>query len=397
MKLHAHIKESLINLLSAKLRSFLAILGVLVGTASVVALITGGILATDHALSQFKELGTDILAITFHDTSRLKSGQSQEQVDLEHIQALANNTPGIINVAPYALEFATINYQGKYLQGNIIGADNELFSILKLKLSEGREISHLDDKAHFAVLGSNIAGEASANSGLNVIGTQILVGKQYFTVAGKLNSSTDNMFFVVDINHSIIVPLKTALTLSKYVMLTNVVFKLKKDADIEEVKNNLTEQFNRFYPNKKIFFRSPQEIIKSMKKQNETFTLLLGFIGSIALIVGGIGVMNIMLVSVVERRREIGIRMAVGATRNDIQIMFLTEAISLTLFGGLFGVLLGELVAFVTAHFSGWGFHMHLFPAMVGFIVSAMVGIFFGFYPARKAAQLDPIETLRSE
>lgn len=397
MKFHMHVKESLLNLLSAKLRSFLAILGVLVGTASVVALITGGILATEHALSQFKELGTDIMAFTFHDNSRIKAGQSQEQVDLEHIQALAKNVPGIISVAPYALEFSSINYQGKNLQGNVIGADDELFSILKLKMAEGRAISRLDEDAHFAVLGNSIADEAIAHTGLDIVGKQILAGKQYFTVVGKLKNSTDNMFFVVDINHSIIVPLKTALTLSKYVMLNNVVFKLKKDVDIEEVKNKLTEQFSQFYPNKKIFFRSPQEIIKSMKEQTQTFTLLLGFIGSIALIVGGIGVMNIMLVSVVERRREIGIRMAVGATRKDIQMMFLTEAVSLTLFGGLFGVLLGELVAFVTAQLSGWGFHLHLFPALIGFIVSAMVGIFFGFYPARKAAQLDPIQTLRAE
>ena len=134
-----------------------------------------------------------------------------------------------------------------------------------------------------------------------------------------------------------------------------------------------------------------------MKKQNETFTLLLGFIGSIALIVGGIGVMNIMLVSVVERRREIGVRMAVGAKRRDIQLMFLTEAVVLTLFGGLMGVITGEAVALFTALISQWTFHLYILPLVVGFFVSALVGIFFGFYPARKASLLDPIETLRSE
>src|SRR3990167_6418753 len=225
MKFHAHVKESLINLLSAKLRSFLAILGVLVGTASVVALITCGILATEHALSQFKELGTDIMAITFYDNSRQKSGESQEQVDLEDLQAFANNTPGILSVAPYALEFSPINYEGKTLQGNVIGADDELFSMLKLKIAEGRGISRLDEDAHFAVLGTDIAKEAAENSEMNMIGKQILVGKQYFSVVGKLKTSIDNMFFVVDINHSIIVPLKTAMTLSKYVSLNNVVFK----------------------------------------------------------------------------------------------------------------------------------------------------------------------------
>jgi len=124
---------------------------------------------------------------------------------------------------------------------------------------------------------------------------------------------------------------------------------------------------------------------------------LLGFIGSISLFVGGIGVMNIMLVSVSERRREIGIRMAVGARRRHILSMFLTETIALTIFGGVMGIIIGETLSLITAEFSRWRFHMFLMPPIAGFTVSVLVGIFFGFYPAYKASRLDPIETLRAE
>jgi putative ABC transport system permease protein len=246
-------------------------------------------------------------------------------------------------------------------------------------------------------LGYSLYKKLVAMGMFEVLGQHILLGDHFFTVIGVLQKTPENMFFLVDVNNSIVVPAFAALSLNNYVTLNNIVFKLKADQDITQIKNSITEVFSDYFPQKKTFFRSPQEIINSMKKQNETFTLLLGFIGSIALIVGGIGVMNIMLVSVVERRREIGVRMAVGAKRRDIQLMFLTEAVVLTLFGGLMGVITGELVALMVAFISRWTFHLYILPLVVGFFVSALVGIFFGFYPARKASLLDPIETLRSE
>ena len=134
-----------------------------------------------------------------------------------------------------------------------------------------------------------------------------------------------------------------------------------------------------------------------MRKQEGIFTLLLGFIGGISLLVGGIGVMNIMLVSVTERRREIGIRKAIGAKRRDIQSLFLSEAIILAIFGGICGVAIGTILSFAIAYFSNWSFHFLLWPPVIGFIVSAATGIFFGFYPAHRASLLDPITALRSE
>jgi putative ABC transport system permease protein len=134
-----------------------------------------------------------------------------------------------------------------------------------------------------------------------------------------------------------------------------------------------------------------------MIAQHKIFTLLLGLIGGISLLVGGIGVMNIMLVSVLERRREIGIRLALGARKRDIQALFLSEAVLLALIGGIIGIVAGIIGSFIIAELAHWQFSIFIWPVLVGFSVSVLVGIVFGFYPAHQAAKLDPIETLRME
>lgn len=397
MKLSNHIKESMLNLTSAKLRSFLAILGVLVGTASVVALISGGQLATEYALAQFKRLGTDLLSATIQDASH--SGESGKvDITADDIKQTVAGNPDILDFTPYAIDFSPVVYEGVKARGNLVGIQENLKPIMKIKMTHGRFISDYDGSTRFCVVGAKVADKiiGQDKSG-ELIGKQIQVGKNYFTIVGVMADTNENMFFLVDINRSVLVPLDAALTLNKYTRINNIVFKLSKDADISKLKSDISKAFSERFAEKKLFFKSPQEIINSMQSQMLTFTLLLGFIGSIALVVGGIGVMNIMLVSVVERRREIGIRLAVGANRHDILLMFLTESIALTLFGGLCGVMLGELAAYLIAHFSGWGFHIYTMPLVVGFGVSAMVGMFFGIYPAYQASKSDPIACLRSD
>lgn len=193
------------------------------------------------------------------------------------------------------------------------------------------------------------------------------------------------------------VPLIASTTLSKYATINNIIVRISPEADIDVVKHHIENYIKARLTNKQLFFRSAKELIVSMAKQSNILTIFLGLIGSISLIVGGIGVMNIMLVSVVERRREIGIRLAVGARRVDIQSLFLIEAIMLSLLGGIGGVVIGMVIAYIIALFSNWEFVVFLFPPFIGFTVSVAIGIFFGFYPAYKAARLDPIEALRSD
>ncbi len=391
-----HFFESLQNLWLYKLRSLLTLLGILVGTASVVALVSSGELATQHALSQFKALGTELFAITIEAPPGL-SVDSAPQLTVDDVETIKNSSPDILLAAPYTTDYSPISIAGKTITGNTIGATENLARVVKVEIASGRFISILDQKQYFCVVGATIANTLRENGMLQLIGQQIKVGTHFFTIVGVAKPWAENMFIYADLNQSIILPIAASFTLGKYVHIQNILFQLRPGSDVILIQKNVEAAVQRIMPNAKVFSRSAKELISSMQKQRQTFTLLLGAIGGISLLVGGIGVMNIMLVSVIERRREIGIRMAIGARRRDIQTMFLVEAVVLSLIGGIAGIIIGELVSLVIALFSGWPFSVYGIPIFIGFFVSVLVGIFFGFYPAYKASQLDPIHTLRAD
>jgi putative ABC transport system permease protein len=172
---------------------------------------------------------------------------------------------------------------------------------------------------------------------------------------------------------------------------------LKPNRPIEPIIEQLKQRIHEQAPKLSLFVRSAKQIIASMESQGRIFTLLLAVIGSISLLVGGIGIMNVMLVSVSERKKEIGIRKAIGAKKRDIQALFLVESAMLSLSGGFLGVILGSVITWVIAYFSQWPFQLYVIPPVAGFFVSVVTGIFFGFYPAKRAASLEPMASLRSE
>ncbi len=396
------IKEGFNNLLSSKLRSFLAVLGIMIGTASVVAMVSCGQLATRQALAQFKKLGTDLLSVSIYSDNQgqeqSNGGQAQQKLTVKQAMDMTTAVPGILEVAPYATLFNDTSYAGKKLNiGGIIGATQTLQDVIKIDITQGRFISFLDKYAYYCVIGNKLAENLKKDGLLNPVGKQLHIGKNFFTIIGVAGPWAENSFFNQDVNNSIIIPLSTATIINKYADINNLVLKLNTGADIPNIKDGINKYINDQVSGKRTFIRSAQELIASMKNQRKILTLLLALIGSISLIVGGIGVMNIMLVSVVERRKEIGIRMAIGARRRDIQSLFLIESIALSLFGGGLGVIFGILTSYFVALFSNWGFTIFTLPPTIGFGVSVAIGIFFGFYPAYQASQLDPIETLRSD
>jgi putative ABC transport system permease protein len=387
--------EAFHNLAATKLRTLLAMLGILVGTASVVAMVSSGELATQQALAQFKSLGTDMLAMTIY-TQDTNTPTESTDIQLSDVLKMPQEIPAITSVAPYTLLYAEVTYGDTTLQTSTIGATQSLQNVIKIKMLRGRFVSDLDKYATYCVIGKQIYEQLAPQLG-EPIGKQIKVGKMYFTIVGVADDWQENSFFNQDINNSIIIPINAASLLSKYSKINNIVMRLSEHASINHVENKIRQHLLGDNTDKKIFFRSAKEIVKSMTNQHKIFTWLLGLIGSVSLIVGGIGVMNIMLVSVLERRREIGIRLALGAKRSDIQHMFLSEAVTLSVAGGILGILLGILISFIIAQFAKWQFAIFLFPVLAGFTVSVLTGIFFGFYPALQAAKLDPIETLRIE
>lgn len=395
MNLAMTAKVSLQNLANSKLRTVLAMLGILVGTASVVAMVSSGQLATQQALAQFRNLGTNLMAVNLYQQSG--SGGHSKKLTIQAAEGIASTNKAIIHAAPYTSVFTNIVFMGKSINAGIVGVTGALKGVVSIMLKEGRFISPLDENAYFCVIGQTIYKEIKPRILGSVIGQQILLGKTYFTIIGVAKQWPQNSFFNQDVNNVIFVPIKTSKLLSKYAQINSIIMTLNKNADINSVEKDIRSYMTKINPENKLFFRSAKQLINSMKKQKQILTLFLGMIGSISLLVGGIGVMNIMLVSVVERRREIGIRRAIGARKRDIQLMFLLEAIMLSLLGGALGVIIGIGTSFIIAEYASWHFTVFLLPPLIGFTVSVLIGVFFGFYPAYQASRLDPIQTLRSE
>ncbi len=398
MKLLAHLKEAFLNLSSSKLRSTLALLGILVGTASVVAMVSGGELATNEALKQFKTLGTDLLAVAINDVPNDEPGSHQQiNLSLSQANAIRAVDKNILDVAPYTQLYNPMQYEGRSVNGSVLGITNTFSQVIHLEIASGRLISSFDQHSLFCVIGSNLYDDLKKINFRDPLGKQLQIGQNFFTIVGVVKPWPENSFVYANIDSSVLIPILTSTTLSQYSTINNVILRLAPRANIEELNSHITQYINQEIPGKRLFFRSAKELISSMAKQSQILTIFLGLIGGISLLVGGIGVMNIMLVSVVERRREIGIRLAVGATRADIRYLFLTEAVLLSLVGGTLGVLIGIMIAFVIAWLWHWEFLLFWWPPIIGFSVSVAIGVFFGFYPAYQASQLDPIEALRSE
>lgn len=397
MKLDIQIQSALANLFASKMRSFLALLGILVGTASVVAMVSGGQLATMQALKQFQKLGTNLLTISSSFTGKSADNNNPKaSISLKTALGIKSVSPDILEVAPYTNSYSASSFQGSTLNGDIIGAEQGLSSIMKLSLLHGRFLYLIDNYNLYAVLGYELFQKAKKIS-LNPIGQQIKIGEHYFTIIGALKPWEQNSFVYADLNRAIFIPIQASLLLTKFTQINTIIVKVKPKTDVTILKQKITDYINQNTIHQRIYFNSPQQLVDSMTKQKEIFTIFLGFIGGIALLVGGIGVMNIMLVSVAERRREIGIRLAVGATPKDISLLFLVESVILALTGGILGVILGVFISFIIAEARRWAFAFFFDPPLVGFCVSVFVGIFFGFYPAYKASKMDPIDALRTE
>lgn len=398
MRLNTLLTEGFRNLYYAKLRSILALIGVLVGSASVVAMVMGGELATQEALKQFHTLGTDLFAVLIN-SSDMSNAEANKASPLSTEALLNTHTADrdIAVAAPYSQQYHPLSFEGHEVDGMTLGVTGSFFDITQPTVAMGRTISLADQHNAFCVIGHDIYKAIQETSNKHPIGMPLRIGKQVFIIVGVLQPWPMNNFIYASLDQSVMIPLKTSLTLSKHANISNIVFRLTPKADLKRVEAHLQDYLSNILPGKQLSFRSAKELIAKMRKQNDIMTIFLGLIGSISLIVGGIGVMNIMLVSVIERKREIGLRLAIGATPRDITLLFLAEAVALSLIGGTLGVIIGIAIAYGITLYSHWEFTFFIWPPIIGFLVSVFVGIFFGFYPAHKASRLDPISALRAD
>jgi putative ABC transport system permease protein len=372
------------------------LLGILVGAASVVAIVSGGQLATARALQEIKKLGTNLIVASFNYTGRECGDHEETKVPLNTILNMKSKVPKIAKVAPYTPAYADIYFHGKPIKGEVAGITSDFVDVAKLTLLSGRFVSSLDKQAYYCTIGFDIYQQIRQYT-MKPLGEQIKIGDTIFTIVGIANPSPQNTFMEVNAANTIFIPIRTSFLINPYVKINDTIIQTFPDAKLAITQKMIATYLQQHLRNQQVSFRNSAQLLSSMKKQQGIFTVFLGFIGGISLIVGGIGVMNIMLVAINERRHEIGIRRAIGAKRRDIQFLFLVEAIILALLGGTLGVIVGILASFIIAEARHWEFHIFLYPPLVGFVVSVLTGIFFGIYPAFKASRLNPIEALRAE
>lgn len=407
MIVKANLKEALRSLYSSKQRTVLALIGIVIGIGSVIAMVSVGTIVQNEALRQFKEMGTDLITIEKEYSSGGdgasgaggKKRPANAKLQLRDVMAIPVNCTAISVVSPTVNgNSGAVSYGGKKLERvSLMGVTESFPGINKLRIKTGRFLSDLDEQSQFCVVGNAINNDILARGASNAVGEQIRVGEAIYTIIGTIEDVPEGGMRRFDANYSLFVHVTTVMRSSKDAEISAITARVRPEFNNATARTQTMSYFASTKQPITVRVSSPEETIAQMEKQMQMFTLLLGAIGSISLIVGGVGVMNVMLVSVTERRREIGIRRALGAKRSDIKGQFLIESIILSLIGGLFGIIVGVGAARIISHFAHWQFMMSGGAILLGVGVSTAVGVFFGFYPARQASMLDPIVALRSD
>jgi len=384
------IKMSWENIINNKLRSFLTMLGIVIGVASIIALITIVQGASNSISKEVSTLGVDKITINAKGTP-LKQGLNDE--DMKDISAVDN----IRGISPTVSGSTGIAYDGKVKENVTVQGKNEVyFNANSSLLKSGRAINILDleSKNQVAVIGSDIVKELYY--GADPVGKKLLINGTTYTVIGTIAASSG--FSMGSNNDAVLIPYTTALrnlgvksisSLDVFLKDTNLA-----DDTVTNIKGVLNAAFN--YKDSAYTVFNMGDMINSFQSMMSMMSMLLAGIAAISLVVGGIGIMNMMLVSITERTTEIGLRKALGATPNRIQLQFIIESIFLSIFGGLIGLILGGLIAYVAATLIGVGFSVSASTISLAVGFSAAVGIVFGYMPARKASRLNPIDALRS-
>lgn len=408
MMIHpSHLKEAARSLLASKQRTILALIGIVIGIGSVIAMVSVGRIVQEESLRQFKEMGTDILTIEKEFGGGGPPGMpgapaagaaAKAALRLETILAIPSRCPGIAAVAPSVRGSGDISFTGKKLERcSPMGVTASFLNINKLTMREGRFLSDLDEQSRYCVIGSQVAAELQKQGASQLLGSKTRIGDNLFTVIGVTSEVPQGGMRRFEPNEMIYVHITTGLRVFANAEIQSITARVSNGTTNNTARDQVMAYVASLGKGQAVRITSPEEIIAQMEKQMQMFTLLLGAIGSISLIVGGVGVMNVMLVSVTERRREIGIRRALGAKRGDIRGQFLIESVILSLIGGLLGIIFGIAASWLIAHFAKWQFALSFSAVLLGVGVSNAVGIFFGYYPARQASLLDPIVALKSD
>ncbi|MDP2856067.1 MAG: ABC transporter permease [bacterium] len=413
MRISDSLRTAFAGISVHKNRSLLTILGIVIGITSIMAVMSIGQSAQQLIIGQIQRFGpTNIFVLPGRQPSSPAEGagtvlnDSLKEKDFQDLQKKAN-VPGAKVVVPYVFGYAVASFESETYDVMVIGSSEYIEKNFDLKVAEGRffDVFDVEQKARVAVIGSKVKEELFGNT--NPIGEKIKFKDQKFQIIGVLSAEGQGSF--IDFNKAIIAPYTSVQQNVLGIKYFNRIIIEAESIEampgvIRDVKTLLRNNHNIDNPEKDDFFLQTQEgLADSVKTVTNILTVLLASVAAISLIVGGVGIMNIMLVSVTERTREIGLRKALGATNKNILTQFLFEAVFLTVTGGIVGVIGGTFLTYILVYaankFAGLNFPyvFSITGAIWGIAVSFVIGLVFGIFPARKAAKKSPIESLRFE
>lgn len=396
---------ALTALFSHKLRTALATLGVVIGVCSVIVMVAIGEGAQREVLSKIQAMGTDLVIVSSGQVKVIAGRRRQTgnvtTLTMRDLKAVGEEARQVRAVAPSQGRKMLVRHEAVSTTTTIDGTTREILPIRNLRLRSGRFFTEEENRTlqRVAVLGKTAAGNLF--DGRDPVGEMVRIGKVTFEVIGVLQEKGSDLVGN-DQDDVIFVPVDTALRRLFNITYINTLFiQAESSARIDdaaaEVAALLRERHRLDGKPDDFTVQSQTEILEAERETSRTFTNLLSAVAAISLLVGGVGILAVMLMTIKERTREIGVRRAVGALRRDVLVQFVVESLVLGVSGGVVGILLGIALAVGAAHFTKWPMSLS-FPAVaLAFSFSAAIGLLFGVYPAQKAARLDPIEALRAE
>jgi putative ABC transport system permease protein len=410
MKLKDTLEETFLALSSNKARTGLTILGIVIGISSVIVMVSVGQGATQSIQTSIESTGSNLLMITPGAARNIgysvrSAGGTAQTLTLEDAQAIANQVSSVQYMTPEVSGRYQVVYKGNNTNTSIMGTDDTYTQVRNLSVNEGVFITtqDVDSATRVAVLGPTVVTDLFGTDAVasDAIGQTIKINKMQFQVVGVTNTKGGTGFQNQD--DRIYIPYTVSqryFTGNKYLseidlQITSSDLMTQTQSDVTSLlltRHNIADPASADFT-----VQNQADILSSISSVSQTLTILLGAIAGISLLVGGIGIMNMMLTTVTERTKEIGLRKAIGAKAKDITFQFLTEAVVLTFSGGVVGVFLGWVISWGIKYFNLYQTEVSLFSIVLAVVVSGGIGIIFGYYPAKRAAKLNPIDALRYE
>ncbi|MBK03233.1 MAG: multidrug ABC transporter substrate-binding protein [Deltaproteobacteria bacterium] len=396
------IKIAFQSLRANKMRSLLTMLGIIIGVAAVIAMVSVGDGAKAQVSKRIHSLGSNLLIVRPGTRrSRFVRSGSVTTLSDKDADAIKRMIPDIRYISPEVSKSMQLKYFNRNASTNVLGATSTYPAVNNFQLDQGRffDINDVHANRKVVVLGATVV--KALFPGQNPLGEDVKIGGINFQVIGTLKAKGQSGYR--DPDDQVVIPLHIAQRrLFGIRYLRSITIQVAAASKMDAVQWDVTRLLrkrHRIQPGAQPDFniRNQKEILETMSAVTGTFTMLLASIAAISMLVGGIGIMNIMLVSVTERTREIGVRKAVGATYKDILLQFLVESVVLSVLGGLIGVILGMSASWLISKMGSWQTVLSLQAIGLSFLFAILVGVFFGIYPARRAAMLNPIEALRYE